>query len=74
MAFDINVMIGLENVPTAVRLWKAAVELEEPEDARILLSRAVEYASFFPSLFHFHTLFNFIQSILFVCFLISLIL
>jgi len=25
-----------------VRLWKALVELEEPEDARILLSRAVE--------------------------------
>jgi len=25
-----------------VRLWKTAVELEEPEDARIMLSRAVE--------------------------------
>ena len=28
--------------PDSVRLWKAAVELEEPEDAKILLSRAVE--------------------------------
>lgn len=26
----------------SVRLWKTAVELEEPEDARIMLSRAVE--------------------------------
>jgi pre-mRNA-processing factor 6 len=26
----------------SVRLWKAAVELEDPEDARILHSRAVE--------------------------------
>ena len=25
-----------------MRLWKEAVELEEPEDARILLGRAVE--------------------------------
>ncbi|XP_014675353.1 PREDICTED: pre-mRNA-processing factor 6-like [Priapulus caudatus] len=33
---------ALEQVPNSVRLWKAAVELEEPEDARILLSRAVE--------------------------------
>lgn len=33
---------ALENIPNSVRLWKAAVELEEPEDARILLSRAVE--------------------------------
>ena len=33
---------ALEQMPTSVRLWKAAVELEEPEDARILLSRAVE--------------------------------
>ncbi|KAF5921477.1 hypothetical protein HPG69_008239 [Diceros bicornis minor] len=32
----------LEHVPNSVRLWKAAVELEEPEDARIMLSRAVE--------------------------------
>ncbi|KAJ8980959.1 hypothetical protein NQ317_013411 [Molorchus minor] len=33
---------ALEHVPNSVRLWKAAVELENPEDARILLSRAVE--------------------------------
>ena len=32
----------MEHIPNSVRLWKAAVELEEPEDARILLSRAVE--------------------------------
>lgn len=32
----------MEQIPSSVRLWKAAVELEEPEDARILLSRAVE--------------------------------
>ena len=43
----IKVKIGLEHIPNAVRLWKAAVELEEPEDARILLSRAVEYAFYF---------------------------
>lgn len=28
-----------------MRLWKAAVELENPDDARILLSRAVECCS-----------------------------
>lgn len=33
---------ALENVPTSVALWKEAVKLEEPDDARILLSRAVE--------------------------------
>lgn len=33
---------ALENIPNSVRLWKAAVELEEPEDAKILLARAVE--------------------------------
>ena len=33
---------ALERVPTSVRLWKAAVELANQEDARILLSRAVE--------------------------------
>lgn len=33
---------ALEQIPTSVRLWKAAIELEEPEDARILLTRAVE--------------------------------
>ena len=33
---------ALETVPTSVRLWKEAVELEEPADARILLTRAVE--------------------------------
>ena len=34
--------VALENIPNSVRLWKAAVELEDPEDATILLSRAVE--------------------------------
>lgn len=33
---------ALEHIPNSVRLWKAAVELEKPEDAKILLSRAVE--------------------------------
>lgn len=33
---------ALERVPTSVRLWKAAVELANADDARILLSRAVE--------------------------------
>lgn len=33
---------GLERIPNSVRLWKAAVELEDPEDARVLLSRAVD--------------------------------
>lgn len=33
---------ALETIPTSVRLWKAAVELEELEDAKILLGRAVE--------------------------------
>ncbi|MBN3292960.1 PRP6 factor, partial [Polypterus senegalus] len=32
---------ALENISKSVRLWKAAVELEEPEDARIMLSRAL---------------------------------
>lgn len=29
-------------IPNSVRLWKQAVELENEEDARIMLSRAVE--------------------------------
>lgn len=33
---------ALEFVPNSVRLWKAAVQLEDPDNARILLSRAVE--------------------------------
>lgn len=33
---------ALEHIPNSVRLWKAAVEMENPDDARILLSRAVE--------------------------------
>ena len=33
---------ALEQIPNSVRLWKAAIELETPSDARILLSRAVE--------------------------------
>lgn len=37
-----KILQALEHIPNSVRLWKAAVELEDPEDARILLSRAVE--------------------------------
>ena len=33
---------ALEQIPNSVRIWKAAVGLEGPEDARIMLSRAVE--------------------------------
>ena len=33
---------ALERVPNSVRLWKAAVELASEDDARVLLSRAVE--------------------------------
>uniref|UniRef100_A0A1I7X9Z6 TPR_REGION domain-containing protein n=1 Tax=Heterorhabditis bacteriophora TaxID=37862 RepID=A0A1I7X9Z6_HETBA len=36
---------ALEQIPTSVRLWKAAVELEDTEDARVLLTRAVECCS-----------------------------
>jgi len=35
-------LTALENLPNSVKLWKLAVELEEEEDARIMLSRAVE--------------------------------
>ena len=34
--------VALEQIPNSVRIWKAAVELEGPEDAQIMLSRAVE--------------------------------
>ena len=34
--------LALEHIPNSVKLWKSAIELEEPDDARILLSRAVE--------------------------------
>ena len=33
---------ALEMIPTSVRIWKAAIELEEVDDARVLLGRAVE--------------------------------
>ena len=33
---------ALEQIPNSVLLWKQAVELEDPEDARIMLARAVE--------------------------------
>ena len=33
---------ALEHIPNSVRLWKTAIELETEEDARIMLSRAVE--------------------------------
>lgn len=36
------VFTALEMIPNSVRLWKQAVELENEEDARIMLSRAVE--------------------------------
>jgi pre-mRNA-processing factor 6 len=36
---------ALTNVPRSVRLWKEAVVLEEPEEARKLLTRAVECCS-----------------------------
>ena len=36
------VIVALEQIPNSVRIWKAAVELEGPEDAQIMLSRAVE--------------------------------
>lgn len=32
----------MESNPSSVRLWKAAIDLEDPEDARMLLARAVE--------------------------------
>ena len=40
--FFVGIPTALEQIPNSVRLWKLAVELEEPDDARILLSRAVE--------------------------------
>jgi hypothetical protein len=51
----------LEIIPNSAALWKAAVELEEPEDARIMLARAVECAfslsfSLILSLFLTHSL------------------
>ena len=33
---------GLELVPSSLKLWKAAIQLEEPDEARVLLARAVE--------------------------------
>lgn len=33
---------ALEKVPTSVRLWKAAIELANEDDARVLLKRATE--------------------------------
>lgn len=42
---------GLEFIPNSYKLWKAAVELEEdPEDARVMLTRAVECALQLPAL------------------------
>ena len=29
-------------MPSSLKLWKAAIQLEEPDEARVLLSRAVE--------------------------------
>ena len=39
---SILILAALETIPTSVRLWKTAVELEDIEDAKILLGRAVE--------------------------------
>jgi pre-mRNA-processing factor 6 len=36
---------ALEHIPNSVRLWKAAIELEEPDNAKVLLGRAVECCS-----------------------------
>lgn len=36
---------ALENIPHSVKLWKAAVDLEDEDDARQLLTRAVECCS-----------------------------
>lgn len=33
---------GLEKIPNSPKLWRAAVELEEPGEARVMLSHAVE--------------------------------
>ena len=45
-------IIALGFVPNSVRLWKAAVELEDdPEDARVMLARAVECTLFSFSFF-----------------------
>lgn len=38
----VPLILALEQIPNSVRIWKAAVELEGPEDAQIMLSRAVE--------------------------------
>lgn len=35
----------MEHVPNSVRLWKSAIELEDEEDARVMLSKAVECCS-----------------------------
>lgn len=47
---------ALEIIPNSVRLWKELIELETPEDARILLSRAVECV--FPLITPFHSCFS----------------
>lgn len=49
------IITALENIPSSVRLWKALVELEEPEDARILLSRAVECCPLSVEVFLYHS-------------------
>lgn len=42
-AHDIYAILALEQIPNSVRLWKETVNLEDSaQDARILLSRAVE--------------------------------
>ncbi|KAJ3535062.1 hypothetical protein NMY22_g6651 [Coprinellus aureogranulatus] len=43
VSFDVEDMGALEHIPNSVRLWKETVNLESsPQDARILLARAVE--------------------------------
>ena len=36
---------ALEAIPSSVALWKSAVDLEQPAEARLLLSRAVQVCS-----------------------------
>jgi hypothetical protein len=43
LRFPLHPKLALEFIPNSVRIWKAAVEMEEDEeDARLMLSRAVE--------------------------------
>lgn len=52
---------ALEMIPNSVRLWKQAVELENEEDARIMLSRAVECCPTSVEVGIFYMYMNFLQ-------------